>query len=86
MCAGFKAPLHACCGSDGPYGVNRFVQCGHKDATVCSDPSSSISWDGIHLTEAAYETIARSLLEGPHAKPPITRACPGAQQSAIDDF
>ncbi|CAL9162274.1 unnamed protein product [Musa hybrid cultivar] len=83
---GFKAPLHACCGSDGPYGVNRFVQCGHKDATVCSDPSSSISWDGIHLTEAAYETIARSLLEGPYAKPPITRACPGAQRSAIDDF
>lgn len=84
--AGFKAPLHACCGSNGRYNVSRTVQCGHKDAKVCSDPSASISWDGIHLTEAAYGTIAHSLLEGPHAKPPLLRACPGTQQIEVYDF
>lgn len=83
---GFKAPLHACCGSNGRYNVSRTVQCGHKDAKVCSDPSASISWDGIHLTEAAYGTIAHSLLEGPHAKPPLLRACPGTQQIEVYDF
>ena len=86
MAAGFKAPLHACCGSDGPYSVNRNAPCGHRNAKVCSDPSSSVSWDGIHLTEAAYGTIASSLLEGPHANPPLTRACSSTQQNAVDDF
>ncbi|CAD5163791.1 unnamed protein product [Musa acuminata subsp. malaccensis] len=83
---GFKAPLHACCGSDGPYSVNRNAPCGHRNAKVCSDPSSSVSWDGIHLTEAAYGTIASSLLEGPHANPPLTRACSSTRQNAVDDF
>ncbi|URE24766.1 lipid catabolic process [Musa troglodytarum] len=83
---GFKAPLHACCGSDGPYSVNRNAPCGHRNAKVCSDPSSSVSWDGIHLTEAAYGTIASSLLEGPHADPPLTRACSSTQQNTVYDF
>ncbi|WOL00300.1 hypothetical protein Cni_G09013 [Canna indica] len=83
---GFKAPLHACCGSDGRYSVSREVQCGHTDAKVCSDPSSFVSWDGIHFTEAAYGTIVRSLLEGPHANPPLIRACPGAQLDEVYDF
>ncbi|KAJ8467568.1 hypothetical protein OPV22_030120 [Ensete ventricosum] len=83
---GFKAPLHACCGSDGPYSVNRNAPCGHRNAKVCSDPSNSVSWDGIHLTEAAYGAIASSMLEGPHANPPLTRACSSTQQNSVYDF
>ncbi|KAG1346436.1 putative GDSL esterase/lipase [Cocos nucifera] len=78
---GFKmAPLAACCGGGGPY--NASVACGGRAATVCNDPSKYVCWDGIHLTEAAYKTIARGLLEGPYTTPPITQACPHIEQSA----
>ncbi|XP_074559955.1 GDSL esterase/lipase At1g28600-like [Curcuma longa] len=83
---GFEAPLRACCGSDDPYGVNRNAACGHINAKVCSDPSRSVSWDGIHLTEAAYGAIANSLLEGPHANPPLKQACSGIQLNDVYDF
>ncbi|XP_042390557.1 GDSL esterase/lipase At1g28600-like [Zingiber officinale] len=83
---GFKFPLRACCGSDGPYGVNPNAACGHINAKVCSDPSRSVSWDGIHLTEAAYGAIANSLLEGPHADPPLKQACLGIQLNDVYDF
>ncbi|WOL10309.1 GDSL esterase/lipase [Canna indica] len=83
---GFKAPLHACCGSPGPYSVNRNAPCGHRNAKVCSDPSGSVSWDGIHLTEAAYGAIASSILEGPHASPSLTKVCSGTRQDAVYDF
>lgn len=46
---------------------------GHK--RVCDDPSKYVSWDGIHLTEAAYRIIANSLLEGPYTNPQITTSC-----------
>ena len=35
-----------------------------KGANPCDDPSKYISWDGIHLTEAAYKLIARNILKG----------------------
>ncbi|XP_010912659.1 GDSL esterase/lipase At1g28650 isoform X2 [Elaeis guineensis] len=78
---GFKEPpLAACCGAGGPYNV--FVACGDRAATVCNDPSKYVCWDGIHLTEAAYGTIAQGLLEGSYATPPITQACAHIRQSA----
>ncbi|XP_010912640.1 GDSL esterase/lipase At1g28650 isoform X2 [Elaeis guineensis] len=75
-----KAPLAACCGGGGPYNIS--VPCGGRAATVCNDPSTYVCWDGMHLTEAAYRTIAQGLLEGPHTAPPITQACPHIEQSA----
>ncbi|CAL4931173.1 unnamed protein product [Urochloa decumbens] len=37
----------------------------------CPNPSRHISWDGVHLTEAAYQFVARGVLDGPYAAPPI---------------
>uniref|UniRef100_A0A0E0EXB8 Esterase n=1 Tax=Oryza meridionalis TaxID=40149 RepID=A0A0E0EXB8_9ORYZ len=51
-----SSPLAACCGSGGdPYNFNANFTgfCGTPGSTVCADgPSSSVSWDGIHYTEA----------------------------------
>ncbi|XP_028548571.1 GDSL esterase/lipase At1g28590-like [Dendrobium catenatum] len=66
-----KVTLAACCGGDGPYNFGNLVHCGDDSASVCDDPSLYISWDGVHLTEAAYRFIAEGLLEGPFADPPI---------------
>ncbi|XP_039784469.1 GDSL esterase/lipase At2g27360-like isoform X1 [Panicum virgatum] len=48
------APLAACCrGGGGPYNFKFTTFCGAPGSTACADPSKSISWDGIHFTEAA---------------------------------
>ncbi|KAJ4980962.1 hypothetical protein NE237_031799 [Protea cynaroides] len=67
---GFKgSTLKPCCGGTGPH-------CGSSGASVCSDPSSYVSWDGIHLTEAAYKWIAMGLLQGPYiVAPRISMSC-----------
>ncbi|XP_010915608.1 GDSL esterase/lipase At5g45910 [Elaeis guineensis] len=63
--------LISCCGGGGPYNFNPRARCAEPGATVCKDPSKSIFWDGIHLTEAAYRYIATGWLQGPYANPPI---------------
>ncbi|KAK1276820.1 GDSL esterase/lipase [Acorus gramineus] len=67
--------LIACCGGGGPYNVNMTNGClgntGNNGLSICRDPSSLVSWDGLHLTEAAYRVIARGLLEGPYSVPPL---------------
>ncbi|XP_047968363.1 GDSL esterase/lipase At1g28580-like [Salvia hispanica] len=68
--------LSACCGGGGPYNYNGTGKCGIPPARSCDDPASYASWDGIHLTEAAYRLIAQGLLQGPYAIPHITTACP----------
>ncbi|KAH0463987.1 hypothetical protein IEQ34_006773 [Dendrobium chrysotoxum] len=70
-----KVTLDACCGGGGPYNFGNPVHCGDDRASVCDDPSLYISWDGVHLTEAAYRFIAEGLLEGPYADPPIKELC-----------
>ncbi|XP_072998412.1 GDSL esterase/lipase At5g45910-like isoform X1 [Typha latifolia] len=57
--------LRACCGKDGPYNVNANATCGQPGSTACKDPSTYVSWDGIHFTQAAYHCIATDILEGP---------------------
>jgi phospholipase/lecithinase/hemolysin len=75
---GFSASsrLRACCGGGGggPYNYNATAACGFPGASACPDPAASISWDGIHLTEAAYARIAAGWLRGPYAHPPILAA------------
>ncbi|CAD5176407.1 unnamed protein product [Musa acuminata subsp. malaccensis] len=65
--------LKACCGAGGrgDYNVNLEAKCAEPGSDVCSDPSMYVSWDGIHLTEAAYRLIANGWLKGPYANPPI---------------
>ncbi|KAH7858330.1 hypothetical protein Vadar_022566 [Vaccinium darrowii] len=80
--------LKACCGAkEGPYDVNLTVLCGYPPSTPCDDPSSYVSWDGTHLTEAAYRWISKSLLEGPYTIPPINLSCisfPATTESKVD--
>ncbi|KAL5989578.1 hypothetical protein ACLOJK_010471 [Asimina triloba] len=71
--AGFSnGALMACCGGGGPHNRNISAVCGSGLEQVCSDPSTYVSWDGIHLTEAAYRLMADRLMEGLHFTPPIT--------------
>ncbi|KAL3522440.1 hypothetical protein ACH5RR_015274 [Cinchona calisaya] len=80
---GFKeGALTACCGAGGPYNYNASVPCGYPPSTSCDNPSLYVSWDGLHLTEAAYRWIARGLLQGPYSTPPINRICIPAPTSA----
>ncbi|RAL49692.1 hypothetical protein DM860_001983 [Cuscuta australis] len=59
---GFEKATIACCGGKGPYNYDASVPCGVKGSTVCGDPSKYVSWDGIHLTEAAYRLIANEII------------------------
>ncbi|KAK1285679.1 GDSL esterase/lipase [Acorus calamus] len=66
--------LIACCGGGGPYNVNMtngLGNTGNNGLRICRDPSTLVSWDGLHLTEAAYRVIARGLSEGPYSVPPL---------------
>ncbi|XP_040382213.1 GDSL esterase/lipase At5g45910-like [Oryza brachyantha] len=74
---GFDAgsALTACCAGGGPYNGNFTVHCTDAGATRCADPSRYINWDGLHMTEAAYRIMARGILDGPFADPPIMSRC-----------
>ncbi|KAI7741178.1 hypothetical protein M8C21_019357, partial [Ambrosia artemisiifolia] len=49
--------LKACCGGGGPYNYNLTAKCGDEYASACDEPNTYVSWDGVHLTEAAYKVI-----------------------------
>ncbi|KAH6792990.1 GDSL-like Lipase/Acylhydrolase superfamily protein [Perilla frutescens var. hirtella] len=67
--------LTACCGAGGPYNVNSTLMCGEEGTTVCKDPSQYVSWDGLHLTEAAYRFIAMALIQGSYTNPHLHSFC-----------
>jgi phospholipase/lecithinase/hemolysin len=70
---GIGNPLTACCGGDEqPYHANRNCD---RSARMWGNPSNFASWDGVHMTEKAYEVIARGVLHGPFANPPLLRTC-----------
>ncbi|KAJ4818507.1 GDSL esterase/lipase [Rhynchospora pubera] len=70
-----RAPLMACCGNgNNQYNINLTEACGMPGVSACQDPSTYVSWDGAHMTEAAYRYIASSWLRGPYADPPILLA------------
>ncbi|KAM3378163.1 hypothetical protein P3S68_010576 [Capsicum galapagoense] len=52
----------ACCGTGGEYNYDRHKRCGFPGVLVCADASTYISWDGIHLTQKAYNWIAKWLI------------------------
>jgi len=70
---GFSTNLRACCGAGGgKYNYQNGARCGMPGAYACSDPASSLSWDGIHLTEAAYRKIADGWVSGAYCHPAIS--------------
>ncbi|WVZ69464.1 hypothetical protein U9M48_018240 [Paspalum notatum var. saurae] len=70
---GIGDPKTACCGGDDqPYHLDRL--CDSK-AKIWGNPRSFASWDGLHMTEKAYEVISNEVLHGPFANPPLLRSC-----------
>ncbi|KAK1267903.1 GDSL esterase/lipase [Acorus gramineus] len=63
--------LTACCGTGGPFNHNTLGNSAEGGTMACGDPSRYASWDGLHLTEAAYRLIANGLLKGPYAVLPL---------------
>ncbi|XP_078436619.1 GDSL esterase/lipase At5g03980-like [Wolffia australiana] len=53
--------LQACCGAGGAYNFDMNRMCGGEGVPVCAEPAKFISWDGVHLTQAAYHAMADHL-------------------------
>ncbi|KAI5654084.1 hypothetical protein M9H77_31271 [Catharanthus roseus] len=79
---GFESSFTVCCGI---HDTRNSVWCG-KEANIngtkiftgsCGKPSSVISWDGVHYTDAANRWIATRIADGSLSDPPvpISRAC-----------
>ncbi|GMI63743.1 Guard-cell-enriched GDSL Lipase 2 [Hibiscus trionum] len=61
---GFRETIRACCGGGGLYNYNSSRNCGYPPVKqCCSDPSSFVSWDGVHYTEAANKWLANAVFE-----------------------
>ncbi|XP_074556466.1 GDSL esterase/lipase At1g28610-like [Curcuma longa] len=65
---GIEETLVACCGGEGPYNFSVSTPCGSPLSILCSDPSRYVSWDGVHLTEAAHAIVASHILKSFDAK------------------
>ncbi|XP_043705129.1 GDSL esterase/lipase At3g48460-like [Telopea speciosissima] len=56
---GFTETFKACCGAgSGMFNFNLHILCGAPGSSNCQNPTSHISWDGIHLTEAMHKKLA----------------------------
>jgi phospholipase/lecithinase/hemolysin len=79
---GFKATTDACCGIGGKYNYRYSIQCGtsgiingrNVTAVTCSDPSSYISWDGVHWTDEANRLLTQHILTGNYFEPSFSLA------------
>jgi hypothetical protein len=79
--AGFGDPLLVCCGyGGGEYNFDRDIRCGGKvevngtsvlAGKSCDDPSRSVSWDGVHFTEAANRFVFELIVGGKLSDPPV---------------
>ncbi|KAL6839088.1 hypothetical protein ACP4OV_031142 [Aristida adscensionis] len=66
--------LIACCGNGSPYNSGPRISC-NATSVLCPDLSKSISWDGLHYTEAANHFVAHGMLDGPYTSPSILSKC-----------
>ncbi|XP_020094051.1 GDSL esterase/lipase At5g03980-like [Ananas comosus] len=67
-----KKFLHqACCGGGGGYNFDAAAMCGAPGTSVDRNPSSFVSWDGIHLTQEAYRIMEKQLFGGGYTYPSI---------------
>ena len=61
-----------CCGYGGPpYNYDLSRSCQSSNSTVCADGSKFISWDGVHLTEAANAVVAAAILSSTYSRPKL---------------
>ncbi|XP_044430305.1 GDSL esterase/lipase At1g28640-like [Triticum aestivum] len=64
--------LMGCCGkANAPNGFDLLAMCGMDGSSVCHDPGSHLTWDGMHLSDAANKHIAEGWLSGTYCRPPI---------------
>lgn len=80
---GFTATTRSCCGAGGVY--NDAVWCGKTSkvngtklqAVACSNPSSSVSWDGVHWTDEANKLLTQQIFSGKYFEPsfPLASYC-----------
>lgn len=72
---GIDKPLMACCGYGGPpYNYNHFKACMSAEMQLCDVGTRFVSWDGVHLTEAANAIVAAKVLTGDYSTPRVTIA------------
>ncbi|KAJ6995957.1 LOW QUALITY PROTEIN: hypothetical protein NC653_012746 [Populus alba x Populus x berolinensis] len=57
-----KTMQKACCGTGGDHNFSLRRMCGALGVPVCPNPDQHISWDGIHLTQKAYQHMAEWLI------------------------
>jgi len=73
---GFEDPFKICCGHH-ENGIH--VWCGNKAnikgaevyAGSCANPSTVISWDGVHYSESANFWVASQIMNGSMSDPPV---------------
>lgn len=71
-----KSILDSCCPlANANYHNAPVKHCGEPGLISCNDPSQFITWDGVHLTEAAYKWVAKGLLKGSFTNPKIGISC-----------
>ncbi|KAJ0668663.1 putative sinapine esterase [Helianthus annuus] len=75
--------LKACCGGGGPFNYNSSVACSEPLSTSCAEPDTYFNWDGLHLTEAAYKFIFKSLFEGSYTTPQFRSVCPTSRLRSV---
>ncbi|KAK1318678.1 GDSL esterase/lipase [Acorus calamus] len=78
---GFEHPLNACCGyGGGKYNFNISIRCDIPvvvNGTLitvksCQDPSTRITFDGIHFTDAANKWLFDHIKTGAYSDPPLS--------------
>lgn len=62
----------ACCGAGGgEYNYDPRRMCGAEGAAACAEPEKYVSWDGVHMTQAAYRAMSRLVYHGMYLEPQI---------------
>ncbi|XP_024987711.1 GDSL esterase/lipase At1g28580-like [Cynara cardunculus var. scolymus] len=75
--------LKACCGGGGPFNYNPSIACADPSSNSCAQPDTYFNWDGLHLTEAAYRLVFKSLFEGSYTTPRFNSLCPISRSQPV---
>ncbi|XP_019168837.1 PREDICTED: acetylajmalan esterase-like [Ipomoea nil] len=54
--------LKACCGTGGDYNYDPNRLCGSDGVNGCPNPEKALQWDGVHLTDKTYGSVAVYLI------------------------
>lgn len=78
--------LKACCGGGGPFNYNPSIACADPSSNSCAQPDTYFNWDGLHLTEAAYRLMFKSLFEGSFTTPRFNSLCPISRLQPVGEL